>query len=383
MKMLISKLEDLKGPPLEVPEYKAAYKDFPRERPRIVKPEGEIGRADGSKVLSSPTHPKFVTKIDQDPEYKSKYLEYQKDRPVYRKPPMSLRPTWLSSGRSSAAFGKPVHHESRRFECEPTSEVRSQYIPYGQVPRVESLKMPTSLRLEGNLDLEPEYRTAYCAKRDYQTCNEPRMHRGRDRSLSASRRKENYWLNNNNAEQFGRVNAAQDQDAFQILSTRVHEETVVGKPPPGSRRGSRTSQIQVVQRPSQDTVAERSRLKDRSPSPTYRLHVCNVDDEPRGFGQRRRSPSYQLSGTTRDPSINRVDTVRPYSPSFGRNAAQQDGHSFVVLDNAVHDSNKNETRRRRMDRNYNIDGTALPASRGRPRTPTNWMPPWYDSTNTI
>lgn len=26
MKMLVSKLEDLKGPPLEIPEYKAAYK---------------------------------------------------------------------------------------------------------------------------------------------------------------------------------------------------------------------------------------------------------------------------------------------------------------------------------------------------------------------
>ncbi|XP_017877428.1 uncharacterized protein LOC108623431 [Ceratina calcarata] len=369
MKELISRLEDLKYPPLEIPEYKDAYKNFPRERPTIVKPEDEIGRADGSKIPSSPTS-KFPTKIDQDPEYKSKYLDHQKDPPVYRKPPLALRSTVA-----------PLEHSSRfgRQDCkrrdEFTSEVRAQYVPYGRIPRVETLKMPANLRLEGNLDLEPEYRMAYCTRRDSQLQTGARMHRGRDRSLSGSRRKENYWLNNN-AEQFGFMNAAEEQDAFQVLNTRVHEDNVCERPPSSSRRCSKSSQTQL-------STTECNKL-DRSTSPTYRLHVCNVDDEPRGF-RRKRSPSLQSSERTHNPPTDRIlqtDPIRPYSPSFGKTPKQHaNGQSFVVLDNAVFDANKNEIRRRRTtDRNYNIDGTI---SRRRTKTPANWMPPWYDNTTTI
>ncbi|XP_076246760.1 uncharacterized protein LOC143186840 isoform X2 [Calliopsis andreniformis] len=337
MKMLVSKLEDLKGPPLGIPEYKDAYKDFPRGRPTIAKPEDEIGRADGSKISSSPTN-KFLKKIDQDPEYKSKYMDYQKDHPVYRKPPLAVR---------SSMF--PPEHNAG---------------------------------FEGNLNLEPEYRTAYCTKRESQLHTEPRMHRRRDRSLSDGRRKENYWMNNNE-EQFNCVNAAQGQNAFQVLNTKIHEDTVCGRPPSGSRRGSKISQIQV-QRPIHVDVVERNALKDELLSPTYRLHVCNVDDEPQGF-RRRRSPSLQSSGRIRNPSPDRAlqsDDVRPYSPSFGKTIKQHNnGQSFVVLDNEILDRNRNEVRRRRADRNYNID--ELSHSKGRTRITTNWMPPWYDSTNTI
>ena len=217
-------------------EYNFSFKDFPRERPKLMKPEDEIGRADGSKVSSSPVQTKFSTKIDQDPEYKSKYLDLPRERPLYRKPPLALRPVVVSSGRTSANASRMSFHESRRHELEPTSEVRSQYVPYGQIPRVETLRMPANLRLEGNFELEPEYKNAYCSKRDSLVSNEPRMHRHRERSPSASRKKDNYWVNNNNSEQFGRINAADDQDAFQILSTRVHEESIVRKPPSGSRR---------------------------------------------------------------------------------------------------------------------------------------------------
>lgn len=255
MKMLVSKLEDLKGPPLEIPEYKDAYKvvkyfltkphrfqyvsrfeivpllqDFPRERPKTVKPEDEIGRADGSKVSSSPTS-KFSTRIDQDPEYKSKYLDYQRDHPVYRKLPLIVRSS-LNSSEHGMRFGR---QDLKRHDYEFTSEVQAQYVPYGHIPRVETLKMPTHLRLEGNLDLEPEYRMAYCTKRENHLHTEPRMHRRRDRSLSASRRKENYWINSN-AEHCDYINAAQDQDAFQVLNSRVHEDTLRTKPPPSGRR---------------------------------------------------------------------------------------------------------------------------------------------------
>lgn len=390
MKMLVSKLEDLKGPPLEIPEYKAAYKDFPRERPKLVKPEDEIGRADGSKVSSSPVHTKFSSKIDQDPEYKSIYLDLSRERPLHRKPP--LRPVVVSSGRTSANASRMSFHEPRRHDLEATSEVRSQYVSYGQIPRVETLRMPANLRLEGNLDLEPEYKNAYCSRPSLSVFNEPRMHRHRERSLSASRKKDNYWVNNNNSEQFGRINAADDQDAFQVLSTRVHEESIVGKPPSGSRRGSRSS---LVPRASID-VADHQIMRNRSPSPTYRLHVCNVD-EPRGFSRRKRSPSLPSSEkihvTTHDLDDNDDDCQRPYSPSFAKDSRRYSDNSqaFVVLDNdnespkIINNNNANEIRRRRTDSNFTVDSLSSTMTRGRPRnkTPPNWMPPWYDSSSSI
>ncbi|XP_051168388.1 uncharacterized protein LOC127286117 [Leptopilina boulardi] len=401
MKMLVSKLEDLKGPPLEIPEYKAAYKDFPRERPKLLKPEDEIGRADGSKIASSPVHIKFSSKIDQDPEYKSIYLDLSRERPLYRKPPLSLRPSViLSSGRTSANASRMSFHEPKRHhDLEPTSEVRSQYISYGQIPRVETLRMPANLRLEGNLDLEPEYKNAYCSRPSLNVFNEPRMHRHRERSLSASRKKDNYWVNNNNSEQFGRINAADDQDAFQILSTRVHEESIVGKPPSGSRRGSRAS---LVPRPSID-VADHSIMRNRSPSPTYRLHVCNVDVEPKGFNRRKRSPSLPSSEKINVTTTHDIDDIddcqRPYSPSFAKDSRRysDNNQAFVVLDHDINDSpkinnnninninNANETRRRRTDSNFTVDSLSSVMPRGRPRnkTPPNWMPPWYDSSSSI
>ncbi|KOC63941.1 hypothetical protein WH47_01256 [Habropoda laboriosa] len=368
MKILVGKLEDLKGSPLGIPEYKDAYKDFPRERPKIVKPEGKIGRADGSKISSSST-PKFSTKIDQDPEYKSKYLDYQRNYTVHRKSP-----------EHGICF---TRQDDKRQGRQFISEVRAQYVPYGNIPKVKTFKMPANLRLEGNLDLEPEYRTAYCAKRENQLYTEPKIHHRRDHCSSVSRRKENYWINNNNAEQFYFTNAAKDQDAFQVLNTQVHEDSIHGKPPTSSRRGSKSSQTQV-QRQKQSVMAECDTLKDKSTSPTYRLHVCNVDDDSGGFRQKQ-SPSLQSSRRIH-LSPDRVvhsDTIRPYSPSFGKNTKQHtNGQSFVVLNNEIFDTSKNETHRVRVDRNYNIDGT-LPTSKGKTRIPTNWMPPWYDSTNTI
>ncbi|XP_033231747.1 uncharacterized protein LOC117182751 [Belonocnema kinseyi] len=388
MKMLVSKLEDLKGPPLGIAEYTAAYKVFPRERPKLMKPEDEIGRADGSKISSSPVHIKFASKIDQDPEYKSKYLDSSHDRPVYRKPPLTLKPALVSSSRASANASRMSFQESRRHEQELKSEVKSQYVPYGQIPRVETVRMPTNLHLEGNLDLNPEYKNAYCSKRESLVSNEPRMHRHRQRNISASKNKDNYWRNNNNSEQFGRINAADDQDAFQILSTRVHEESIVGKPPTGSRRGSRSS---ITQRPSVD-AGDRSILRNRSPSPTFRLHVTNVDDEPRGFVRRRRSSSVQSSEkirTTHDVE-DTDESQRPYSPSFAKEIRgySANGQAFVVLDNGVNETpkinnnNLNEKRRRRTDSNFSVE-SSLPirTSRTRNKTPPNWMPTWYESSS--
>ncbi|XP_012536680.2 uncharacterized protein LOC105836883 [Monomorium pharaonis] len=379
MKMLVSKLEDLNGRPLEIPEYRDAYKDFPRERPKITKPEVEIGRADGSKV-TSPSRSKFSMKIDQDPEYQSKYLDYPRDRPIYRKSPAMLRPTGVSSsGCSSACFGKPIHQECRTFGYEPTSEVRSQYVPYGYVPRVETLKMPSNLRLEGNLDLRPEYRNVYTTARyNRQSCDDLRTAHGRG-DRSPSMKKEHYWLNTGDYRD--KTTVAQRQNSFCVLDTRIHEENVIGKPPPASRRSSRLSQAAAAPRPTQLELKDRAIVtRTRSPSPTYRLHVCDVDNERRGFGR-------QFSGRVRSPSADRAmiqdDVARPYSPSFGRNRQDRrvNDQPFVILDNASKNvSGRSTDYRRRTDRNLDVP---VPVSRGRPKTPSRWMPPWYDNTNTI
>lgn len=201
------------------------WQGCPRERPKSLKPEDEIGLADGTKVHSTVNPGKFQTKIDRDPEYKSKYVD--KDRQVYRKPPPALRPTVGATG-----FGTRIVPDLRQYEA--TSEVRAQYVPYGHVPRVETLRMAPNLRSEGNMDLQPEYRDAYCTRREYPIVEQRYKHR--ERSLSASKRHENNWMCNNNGEQFGMVNAEHDQDAFQVLQTRVHNDSIVGKPPIITRR---------------------------------------------------------------------------------------------------------------------------------------------------
>lgn len=144
-----------------------------------------------------------------------------------------LRPTGVSSCNSVCYAKYPIHQECRAFEYEPISEVRSQYVPYDYVPRVETLKMPANLRFE-DLDLQPEYRNAYCARYDRQGCDELRTTHGRD-DRNPNTRKEHYWLNS--GDQCDKTVVAQGQDAFCVLNTRIHAEgNVTGKPPPASRR---------------------------------------------------------------------------------------------------------------------------------------------------
>ncbi|KAK0090368.1 hypothetical protein PV325_001142 [Microctonus aethiopoides] len=380
MQILVSKLEDLQAPPLETPEYKDAFKDFPRERSKSLKPEDEIGRSDGSKVHLSSNHRKFSTKIDQDPEYKSKYLD--KDRSLYKKPVTSSRRPSVSS----LTYGRQIVPDLRQYNA--TSEVRSQYIPYGHIPRVESLRKPVTLRPEGNMNLQPEYRDAYCGRRDSTISNSNDKHS--DRSISASRRRDNNWINNDNGEQFGMINAEHDQDAFQVLQTRVHNENIIGKPPLAIRRGSRSLQ---PQRPTHLDIANPAVLKNRSPSPTYRLHVCNVDDEPRGFTHQRRRSSSLHYKTSQSPSpdreIHHDDNQRAYSPSFGRESLlkhrDDKDQAFVVLNNDTDNNPRSiDNRTRRFDRNANIETIGIEGrGRAKNKKPTNWMPPWYDSTNTM
>lgn len=116
-----------------------------------------------------------------------------------------------------------------------------------------------------------------------------------------------------------------------------------------------------------------------------------MDDEPRGFVRRRRSPSFQSSEKIRtNYDVEDTDeSQRPYSPSFAKEIRgySDNSQAFVVLDNGVNETpkvnnnNLNEKRRRRTDSNFSVE-SSLPirTSRSRNRTPPNWMPPWYESS---
>lgn len=158
-------------------------------------------------------------------------------------------------------------------------------------------------------------------------------------------------------------------------------------------------------RPTHLDFADRSILQNRSPSPSYRLHVHNVDEEG-GFGRaRNRSPSvYKSSEKQRDTSQKSAQlpeiTIRSYSPSFANKEKRGSSstESFVVLDNALpkvttnnNSMNEAHPRRRTQDFDQNSNSeysssnllSSQPRERPRNRTPPNWMPPWYDSTDTI
>ncbi|XP_044020726.1 uncharacterized protein LOC122860800 isoform X2 [Aphidius gifuensis] len=373
MKFIVSKLEDLKGLPLGIPEYKDSYKNFPRERPKLLKPTDEIGRSDGSKINKLHNPIRYTKKIDNDPEYKSKYIENDN-----RKNSISSR----RASTVSSTYGKPFLVPDMR-NLQSTSEVRSQYIPYGQIPRVKKYKMQTNIQTEGDMILKPEYRDAYCTRNDNETALS--RYKQRERSLSISKRDNNNWINNDVSEKFGMINAEHEQNAFQILKTKIHDDgNITGKPPTlGGRRGSRASD---TRRLSNIDIKRRTSIKNRSSSPTYRLHVCNVDDETRGgFLHRRRSSSvkYPINNTSTDVNNDDDDddNQRSYSPSFGKDRVD-DQQAFVVLDNSQNSNGR--LGRRRSTRNSIID---INDNRGKikinNKTPAGWMPPWYDNTNKI
>lgn len=136
----------------------------------------------------------------------------------------------------SSTYGKPCLVPDMR-NLQSTSEVRSQYIPYGQIPRVKKYKMQTNIQPEGDMILKPEYRDAYCTRHDNETALS--RYKQRERSLSVSKRDNNNWINNDNSEKFGMINAEHEQNAFQILKTKIHEDgNITGKPPTlgGGRR---------------------------------------------------------------------------------------------------------------------------------------------------
>lgn len=69
-------------------------------------------------------------------------MDPSRERPVFHRPPLSLR----SSSRNSFARERRDSRRSDVLQPPPLSEIRSQYVNYGHVPRTETMKMPANLR---------------------------------------------------------------------------------------------------------------------------------------------------------------------------------------------------------------------------------------------
>ncbi|XP_020297571.1 uncharacterized protein LOC109862081 isoform X2 [Pseudomyrmex gracilis] len=346
MQMLVSKLEHLNDRPLETPEYRDAYKDFPREQPTIVKPNNVIGRADGSKVFSPPFF-KFSAKIDQDPEYQSHHQNYPRDQPIYRKSSSLLRPTVAySSTRHSACFDSSTYdRDYPTFKYEPTCE--------------------------------SECKSSYCEKYDYRSFNDFKTtYRKCDQSAT---RKNEDELNDNNNREYDDIIIP--ESAFCVLNTRIDEKNKWKPPSLISTRNYRFNQVTMPSRSTRSELVDRSLITARYVSPTYRLHMCNVDNESQSSSQLKQSSEKACNSST-DTAIQN-DVAKPYSPSFGKNRQNRRiDHPFVVLDNALKDTRKPQTDiscSNHINRNVNV----IPISRKKPKTPTKWMPLWYDNTNAI
>ncbi|XP_044269816.1 uncharacterized protein LOC123014660 [Tribolium madens] len=111
------------------PEYRNAYIDFNKEvsapRTRRRGPE---------------SHLKSEGKMEISPEYKCSYVDFPRTRPQVKRPENSL---------------------SSEGEIDHMTEKNEKYVPFSNVPRTGPLKRDTELKLEGNIECQPEYRKAY------------------------------------------------------------------------------------------------------------------------------------------------------------------------------------------------------------------------------
>lgn len=135
--------------------------------------------------------------------------------------------------------------------------------------------------------------------------------------------------------------------------------------------------------PSRSTrpeLVDRSLITARYVSPTYQMHMCDIDNESQSFSQLKQFSEKAHNST--DTAIQN-DVSKPYSPSFGKDRRNRRiDHPFVILDNASKNTPKPQTSisyAKHINKNVNV----IPISRERSKTPTKWMPLWYDNTNMI
>lgn len=129
----------------------------------------------------------------------------------------------------------------------------------------------------------------------------------------------------------------------------------------------------------------KTRTINRSASPNLHSRVYNEEEESRVYGKQgggggfgERSILKQSSGIIRSRSPDHVmrdeNSQRLYSPSFGKSPIE----SFVVLDQdepTIRPDNP-----KRVEGNHHTNNHLI-HEQGKTKSPTNWMPPWYDSNS--
>ena len=143
------------------PEYRETYIDFPRERPTTrrpsvhLKPEGEldtmtekkskfidyVSRGRRPELARKPTSLSLEGEMETKPEYRESYVDFPRQRPTIKKPDISLKP---------------------EGEIETVTEKDAHFIPFSSTDRSIIIRRPLeSLRLEGELFTNPEYKESY------------------------------------------------------------------------------------------------------------------------------------------------------------------------------------------------------------------------------
>ncbi|KAJ9596585.1 hypothetical protein L9F63_012418, partial [Diploptera punctata] len=151
----------LEGPLEYAPEYRETYIEFPRERPVVRRPsvhlkqEGELDtmteknskftdfvtRGRRAELTRKATSLSLEGQMETKPEYRESYVDFPRQRPLLKKPDPSLKP---------------------EGEIETVTEKDAHFVPFSNTDRSVVVRKPLeSLRLEGELFTNPEYKDSY------------------------------------------------------------------------------------------------------------------------------------------------------------------------------------------------------------------------------
>lgn len=152
---------NLEGDLEYAPEYSTAFIYFPRERPVTRRPlvslrqEGEmdtttekrcqfidfLSKCKRPDLARKPTNLRLEGEIESKPEYRDSYVDFPRRRPKTKKPDTCLKP---------------------EGDIENMSETEAQFVPFSSGNRSAIVKKPSlSLRLEGELHTNPEYKDSF------------------------------------------------------------------------------------------------------------------------------------------------------------------------------------------------------------------------------
>ncbi|PSN39425.1 hypothetical protein C0J52_12347 [Blattella germanica] len=340
------------------PEYKESYVNFPRERPTVRKPTGQLQSdkntqllltADPFKRPRGPGRPPDCNlrsdgRIDSDPEYRSSFVDLPRERPVSRRPQGHFKRQNGESKMSDSQMSRSHSERRHRRLSEIEGEHRRTFVDYTSRERTPSRRRrpEDSLNVVGSSSLVA-------------ALSSPRA----SRRISPTTRV---------------VPPAQHHVAQPIVEPRQRSKTVTFELGGHRPRTCPWSDSKVTSR--QDTESEDS-LPVESDEPSFRLHVMNVDetcDENDDFARRRRR------GRRRRAS--RISVKQPVVYPL-RQAEQNNNPAFVVLDDLNNNSRFSQAATAIPRSNF----LEIPPSKQHPRRGgghhVTWMPPWHDAPTSI